>query len=184
VLRGNRSKEPSPRTVPKAKSAVVATLGVDVGKNTFHLVGLDKRCTIVLRKGLSRAQSDIRLPTRPAAWSAWRPGSEPLTWAAALRSLATAKYVRPFCRKQNAAQAIAKAATGPTVRYVTRKTPAQLDLQGLCGVRGAACRPNRTRKLEGMTGPSLMFSRRGLREERSKAWSNGLHGAFKADTQE
>jgi hypothetical protein len=26
--------------------------------------------------------------------------------------------------------------------------------------------------------PSLMFSRRGLREERSKAWRNGLHGAF------
>jgi transposase len=121
--------------VPKAKSAVVATLGVDVGKKTFHLVGLDKRCTIVLRKGLSRAQTTSVWPTRPAAWWAWRPESEPLTWAAALRPLATAKYVHPFCRKQNAAQAIAKAATGPTVKYVTRKTPAQLDLQALCGVR-------------------------------------------------
>ena len=27
----------------------VATIGVDIGKNTFHLVGLDKRGAIVLR---------------------------------------------------------------------------------------------------------------------------------------
>jgi hypothetical protein len=31
---------------PKAKSVAIATLGVDIGKNTFHLVGLDKRGAI------------------------------------------------------------------------------------------------------------------------------------------
>jgi hypothetical protein len=28
--------------MPKAKSAAIATLGVDIGRNMFHLVGLDK----------------------------------------------------------------------------------------------------------------------------------------------
>jgi len=43
--------------MPKAKSAAIATLGgVDIGKSTFHLIGLDKRGAIVLRERLSRAQ--------------------------------------------------------------------------------------------------------------------------------
>lgn len=33
--------------LPKAKPAVIATLGVDIGKNTFYLIGLDKRGAIV-----------------------------------------------------------------------------------------------------------------------------------------
>jgi transposase len=47
--------------IPKAKSTAIATLGVDIGKNTFHLVGLDKRGAIVLRERLSRAQIEVRL---------------------------------------------------------------------------------------------------------------------------
>ena len=39
--------------IPKAKSAAIATLGIDIGKNTFHLIGLDKRGAIVLRERLS-----------------------------------------------------------------------------------------------------------------------------------
>jgi len=43
--------------MPKAKSAAIATLGgVDIGKSTFHLIGLDKRGAIALRERLSRAQ--------------------------------------------------------------------------------------------------------------------------------
>ena len=33
---------------PKDKATTIATLGVDIGKNTFHLVGLDKGGAIVL----------------------------------------------------------------------------------------------------------------------------------------
>lgn len=36
--------------IPKAKSAVIAAFGVDVGKNTFHLVGLGDGAAIVLRQ--------------------------------------------------------------------------------------------------------------------------------------
>ena len=49
-------------------SAAVATLGIDLGKNSFHLVGQDERGAIVLRLKLSRPQLTQRLPTL----SSWR----------------------------------------------------------------------------------------------------------------
>ena len=49
----------------KAKSAAIATLGIDIGKNVFHLIGLDKRGAIVLRLRLSRGQVEARLANMP-----------------------------------------------------------------------------------------------------------------------
>jgi hypothetical protein len=46
-------------------SDAVATIGIDIGKNTFHLVGLDKRGAIVLRIKLSRSQLERRLVNVP-----------------------------------------------------------------------------------------------------------------------
>src|SRR5437773_3121149 len=43
----------------------VATIGIDIGKNTFHLIGLDKMGAIVLRQKLSRGQVDARLANMP-----------------------------------------------------------------------------------------------------------------------
>jgi hypothetical protein len=42
-------------------SAAIATLGIDLGKNSFHLVGQDQRGAIVLRIKLSRPQLTQRL---------------------------------------------------------------------------------------------------------------------------
>jgi hypothetical protein len=50
----------------------VATIGIDIGKNTFHLIGLDKMGAIVLRQKLSRSQIDAGSPTCRLASSAWR----------------------------------------------------------------------------------------------------------------
>ena len=32
----------------------IATVGIDLGKNTFHLIGMDARGRIVLRRKISR----------------------------------------------------------------------------------------------------------------------------------
>jgi len=131
--------------IAKAKSTAIATLGVDIGKNTFHLVGLDKRGAIVLRERLSRSQIEIRLANMApclvgmeACVGAHHLGRRVEALGHDVRLMA-AKYVRPFCRKQkndfNDAQAIAEAVTRPTVRCVALKTPAQLDLQALHRVR-------------------------------------------------
>jgi transposase len=49
-------------------SSAIAVIGVDIGKNSFHLVGQDKRGSIVLRQKWSRGQVEARgWPTcRPA----------------------------------------------------------------------------------------------------------------------
>jgi transposase len=39
-----------------AISESIATIGIDIGKNTFHLIGLDRKGAIVLRRKLSRGQ--------------------------------------------------------------------------------------------------------------------------------
>jgi hypothetical protein len=40
---------------------IVATMGIDIGKNSFHVVGLDRRGPIVLRQKWSRGQVEARL---------------------------------------------------------------------------------------------------------------------------
>ena len=42
-------------------STQVAVIGIDIGKNVFHLIGLDKRGAIVLKAKLSRSQLENRL---------------------------------------------------------------------------------------------------------------------------
>src|SRR5829696_10227238 len=51
--------------MPKAPLQHVATLGIDIGKNSFHLIGLDARGAIVLRQKLSRGQVEQRLANMP-----------------------------------------------------------------------------------------------------------------------
>jgi len=41
--------------------ATIATMGIDIGKNSFHVVGLDRRGAIVLRQKWSRGQIEVRL---------------------------------------------------------------------------------------------------------------------------
>jgi transposase len=45
--------------------ATVATMGIDIGKNSFHVIGLDRRGAIVLRQKRSRGQVEARLAAMP-----------------------------------------------------------------------------------------------------------------------
>ena len=42
-----------------------AVIGIDIGKNSFHVVGLDRRGSIVLRQKWSRGQVETRLANLP-----------------------------------------------------------------------------------------------------------------------
>jgi transposase len=50
---------------PNCAPTTIATIGIDLGKNTFHLVGLDTRGAIVLQLKLSRGQIERRLANVP-----------------------------------------------------------------------------------------------------------------------
>jgi transposase len=43
----------------------IAVIGIDIGKNSFHVVGLDQRGAIVLRQKWSRGQVEARFANLP-----------------------------------------------------------------------------------------------------------------------
>ena len=126
-------------------AGIIATIGIDIGKNTFHLVGLDKRGAIVLQEKVSRGQLERRLANIPPCLI----GMEACVGAHHLSRrlkglghdarLMPAKYVRPYSKGQKNdfrdAEAIAEAVQRPTMRFVATKTAEQLDLQALHRVR-------------------------------------------------
>jgi transposase len=129
----------------QAHSNAIAVLGIDLGKTTFHLIGMDARGRIVLRQKLSRGQLQQRLGNLPACLI----GMEACAGAHHVgRQLASlghevhlipAQYVKPFLKGHKNdyrdAEAIAEAVQRPTMRYVPLKSPEQLDLQALHRVR-------------------------------------------------
>jgi transposase len=46
-------------------NAAIAVIGIDIGKNSFHIVGHDHRGAIVLRQKWSRGQVEARLANLP-----------------------------------------------------------------------------------------------------------------------
>ena len=49
----------------KTHAVITRTIGIDTGKNTLHLVGLDDRGTIVLREKVGRSRIRTRLANIP-----------------------------------------------------------------------------------------------------------------------
>jgi transposase len=129
---------------PKLNSAI-AVVGIDIGKNSFHVVGLDRRGAIVLRQKWSRGQVETRLANLPPCLIGMEACvgahhlSRKLTLLGHDARLMPAKYVRPYSRGQKNdfrdAEAIAEAVQRPTMRFVATKTAEQLDLQALHRVR-------------------------------------------------
>jgi transposase len=126
-------------------TATVATMGIDIRKNSFHVVGLDERGAIVLRQKWSRAQVEARLANIPpcligmAACVGAHHLSRKLQAHGHDARLMPAKYVRPYSKGQKNdfrdAEAIAEAVQRPTMRVVATKTADQLDLHALHRVR-------------------------------------------------
>ena len=68
----------------------IRSIGIDLGKTTFHLVGLGERGKSVIRKKLSRKQLLAFLP--PICrhhWSDWRRAPDRIFWGVLFRSKAT-----------------------------------------------------------------------------------------------
>src|SRR6516165_5891890 len=132
-------------TMSNKSNSPVATIGIDIGKNAFHVVGLDRRGAIVLRQRWSRSQVEARLANMPACLIGMEAcvGAHHLSRRLQAQGhdarLMPAKYVRPYSKGQKNdfrdAEAIAEAVGRPTMKFVATKTADQLDLQALHRVR-------------------------------------------------
>jgi transposase len=122
-------------------SGEIAVIGIDIGKNSFHIVGLDKRGAIILRQKWSRGQVEARFANIPPCLIGMEGcvGAHHLSRLGHDARLMPAKYVRPYSKGQKNdfrdAEAIAEAVQRPTMRFVATKTSEQLDLQALHRVR-------------------------------------------------
>jgi transposase len=123
----------------------IRSIGIDLGKTTFHLVALGSRGQVVVRKKFSRQQ--LLLYTANLASSLI--GMEACVGShflgRALREqghevrLIPAQFVRPFVKSNKNdyrdAEAIAEAVERENMRFVPIKTEDQLDVQALHRVR-------------------------------------------------
>src|SRR5262245_29006141 len=123
----------------------MTVIGIDIGKNSFHIVGLDRRGAIALRQKWSRGQVETRLANLPPCLIGMEACvgahhlSRKLTSLGHDARLMPAKYERPYSKGQKNnfrdAEAIAEAVQRPTMKFVATKTVEQLDLQALHRVR-------------------------------------------------
>jgi transposase len=126
-------------------NTAIAVIGIDIGKNSFHIVGHDHRGAIVLRQKWSRGQVETRLANLAPCLIGMEAcvGAHHLSRKLQMLGhdarLMPAKYVRPYSKGQKNdfrdAEAIAEAVQRPTMKFVATKTADQLDLQALHRVR-------------------------------------------------
>ena len=62
LARGAKDKE---HAMSQTLKTAIAVVGIDIGKNSFHVVGLDRRGAMVLRQKWSRGQVDARFANMP-----------------------------------------------------------------------------------------------------------------------
>jgi len=123
----------------------IDTIGIDLGKTVFHLVGLSPRGEIVVRKKLSRTQLlhftanlRVRLIGMESCGGAHFLGRALCKQGHDVR-LIPAQYVKPYVKTNKNdyidAEAIAEAVGRPKMRFVPVKSDDQLDMQSLHRVR-------------------------------------------------
>ncbi len=161
-------------------SAQIAVIGIDIGKNIFHLIGLDRCGVIILKAKLSRGQLENRLANLSPCLIGMEAcvGSHHLSRRLMALGhdarLMPAQYVKPFLKGHKNdyrdAEACAEAVQRPTMRFVAAKTEEQLDLQALHRVRARLVR-ERTASVNAIRAFLL---------ERGIAVAQGIHRLRKA----
>ena len=116
----------------------VSIIGVDLAKQVFQLHGATAEGDVVFRKKLSRKQFLAFMQAQPTCMVAMEACATAHHWARTLTDLGhdvrliAPKFVKPYVKTQKNdmadAEAIAEAASRPTMRFVEVKSPAQQGL--------------------------------------------------------
>lgn len=77
--------------MPNTTRTEIAVIGIDIGKNSFHVVGHDKRGSIALRQKWSRGQIEARLANLPRCLVGMRPAWEQIISRASSSGLDTTR---------------------------------------------------------------------------------------------
>ena len=128
----------------------ITTIGLDLAKNVFHVVGCDARGKRVLRKHLTRRQVLSWFAKQKPCLVGMEACASAHYWARELRRLGhdvkliPAQHVKAYLRGNkndyNDALAIAEAVVRPEMRFVAIKTVEEQDLQALHRLRAQRIR--------------------------------------------
>ena len=121
------------------------SVGIDIGKDVFHIVGFDHEGRIALRRKIKRMALSREFEKLPPCLVGMEACLSAHFVSRTLRALGhspriiPAKYTKPFNKGQkndyNDAEAIAEAVLRPNLKTVREKSQDQLDLQALHRVR-------------------------------------------------
>ena len=121
---------PCPRT-----STRNCRIGIDIGKNSLHVVGLDDRGAICCVRDGRVARSKRGWPICRGSWSAWKLATVHITSVGSCktfgprRPIDAGEDVRPYSKGQKNdfrdAEAIAEAVQRPTMKFVATKIAEQ-----------------------------------------------------------
>jgi transposase len=141
--------------------APLAVIGVDFGKDVFHLVGFGTDGKIAFRKRIRRLGLKDAFAKLPPCIVGMEACLSAHFVSRALRALKhepriiPAIYVKPFVKGQkndyNDAEAIAEAALRPNLRFVREKSQDQLDLHADSGDVARSFRDHVARRSEMMS---------------------------------
>ena len=123
----------------------LSVVGIDIAKQVFHLVGMDERGQVVMRKRLTRGELVPFMAQLPPVIVGMEACGGAHYWARSLREqnhdvkLMAPQYVKPYVKTNKNdlrdAEAIAEAVTRPNMRFVPIKNVHQQDIQALHRVR-------------------------------------------------
>ena len=123
----------------------IKLLAIDIAKNVFQLHGVDRMGKAVLKKQLKRGELLSFVAHLPACTIAMEACGGANYWGRQFQQrghqvkLISPQFVKPYVKSnkndRNDAQAIAKAASDPDMRFVSLKTVEQQDIQCLHRIR-------------------------------------------------
>jgi transposase len=123
----------------------IRVVGIDIATRVFHLVGMDERGKLVMRKRCSRGEVLPLMANLGPATIGMEACGGAHYWARRLREqghevkLMAPQFVKPYVKSNKNdmrdAEAIAEAVTRPSMRFVPIKDVAQQDIQALHRVR-------------------------------------------------
>jgi transposase len=132
-------------TATQFQNGDLATIGVDIGKDVFHLVRFDGKGEVVVRWKIRRLSLTNVLKKLPRCIVGMEACLSTHFVSRTLRQLGfeprivSARYTRPFAKGRkndyNSAGEIAEAALWPNLKLVSAKSQDKLDLQALHRLR-------------------------------------------------
>ncbi len=178
-------------------SKEVIRMGVDLGKNTFHLFGVDESDMAVVKKKLNRKRLLKYFANLPPCLVGMEACGGSHYWARELTELGhevklmSPQFVKPYIKGNkndyNDAEGICEAVGRPNMRFVTVKAIEQQDIQGLHRIRQSVVKQRTAlaNQIRGLLGEYGIVVPKGIGKVRSRIpeiledGENGLTDRFR-----